>query len=174
MSASDQLAAKLDAEVFYPAAFAKQFDELKLQHESEKVGDRQTDVVVGMTKGQPPVKLYFDKSSGLLVRMVHYSNTALGLMPTQIDYSDYRDAGGVKTPYRWTLGRPSGSFTIQLETVEANAAIEDSRFQAPDFPAVAPGSGPPTHGVAPGQGPKPPQGAVPSGAPSTPAPGMGQ
>jgi hypothetical protein len=77
------------------------------------------------------VKLYFDKSSGLLVRMVHYTDTALGLLPTQVDFADYRNVQGVKTPYRWTIARPGGSFTIQLDKVEQNVPIEDARFVEP-------------------------------------------
>ncbi len=52
-----------------------------------------------IVKGQPPVKFYFDKSSGLLLRMVHYTDTPLGLNPTQVDFADYRSVDGVKTPY---------------------------------------------------------------------------
>ncbi len=88
-------------------------------------------MVLGLAKGQPPVKLYFDKTSGLLVRMVHYADTPLGLNPTQVDFADYREAGGVKTPYRWTIARPSGSFTIQVEKVEQNVAIDDAKFVEP-------------------------------------------
>lgn len=131
MSPLDQQAAKLDAEAFYPDRLAKQFDELKLQPNPETVDGRQTDLVLGLAKGEPPVKLYFDKQSGLLVRMVHYINTPLGLNPIQIDYTDYRDVGGLKTPYRWTLGRPSGSFTIQLDKVEQNVPIDSARFVEP-------------------------------------------
>ena len=130
--------------------------------------------MIGTVKGQTPVRLYFDKSSGLLVRMVHYTDTALGLLPIQVDYDDYREVNGVKTPYRWTLGRPSGSFTIQIDKIEQNVAIEGSRFTEPkpaaasSTPASPPStSAPPAHP----QGPRPPQGSVPpSGA--TPAPGM--
>ena len=131
MSASDQQAAKLDAEAFYPEQFEHEFTELKLQEHPEKVGDRETNVVLGLSKGQPPVKLYFDKESGLLLRMVHYTDTPLGLNPTQVDYSDYRDAGGVKTPYRWTIARPSGSFTIQVDHVEQNVPIDGAKFVKP-------------------------------------------
>jgi photosynthetic reaction center cytochrome c subunit len=131
MTPEDQFAARLDAEAFYPRQLTTQFTDLKLQENPEKVGDQETDVVLGISKGQPPVKLYFDKSSGLLVRMVHYTDTALGLLPTQVDFADYRDVQGVKTPYRWTIARPGGSFTIQLEKVEQNVPIEDSRFVEP-------------------------------------------
>jgi len=131
MSAADQQAAKLDAEAFYPLQFEHEFSELKLQDHTEKIGDHETNIVLGLTKGQPPVKLYFDKDSGLLLRMVHYTDTALGLNPTQVDFADYRDFGGVKTPTRWTIARPSGAFTIKIDEVKDNAPIDDARFVKP-------------------------------------------
>jgi len=134
MSASDQYAAKLDATVFFPARLAAAFDELKLQTNPETIGDHATTVVLGITKGQPPAKLYFDQQSGLLIRMVHYTDTTLGLNPTQIDFADYRDVGGVKTPFRWTIARPSGAFTIQVDEVQDNAPIDDAKFVRPAQP----------------------------------------
>jgi hypothetical protein len=52
-------------------------------------------------------------------------------MPVQIDYADYRDVDGVKTPFRWTLSRPNGRFTIQLNEVKANVPVDDSKFAKP-------------------------------------------
>jgi photosynthetic reaction center cytochrome c subunit len=139
MSASDQYAARLDATVMFPTHLMAMFSELKLQPHSEKVGDLATTVIWGITKGMPPVKLYFDPQTGMLVRMLHYADTALGLNPTQVDYSDYRDAGGVKTPYRWKIARPSGAFTIQLVEARNNAPIDAARFEEPAQPVdVAP------------------------------------
>ena len=175
MSAADRLAAKLDAEVFYPTQLATQFAELKLEPHSEKIGDHDTDVVVGLTKGQPPVKFYFDRSSGLLLRMVHYTDTPLGLLPIQLDFADYREVAGVKTPYRWTLGRPSGSFTIQIDKVEQNVAVDGAMFVEPKIvPPPSPASAPGGHGTPSGAppGPKPPQGSMPSSGTPSPAPGM--
>ena len=108
MSAPDRQAAKLDAEAFYPAQLDHQFGELKLQEHPEKVGDHDADVVLGLNSNEPPVKLYFDKTSGLLVRMVHYADTPLqGLNPTQSRLCRLsRSEDGVKTPYRWTIARP--------------------------------------------------------------------
>jgi photosynthetic reaction center cytochrome c subunit len=131
MSPADQQAAKLDAEAFYPAQLEHEFTELKLDEHSEKVGDHEINVVLGLAKGQPPVKLYFEKDSGLLVRMVHYADTAFGFNPTQVDFADYREVGGVKTPYRWTIARPSGSFTIKIDDVRENVPIDDARFTEP-------------------------------------------
>ncbi len=134
MSPADQQAAKLDAEAFYPLQLEHEFTELKLDAHTEKVGDRETNVVLGLSKGEPPVKLYFDKDSGLLLRMVHYADTAFGFNPTQVDFADYREVGGTKTPYRWTIARPSGSFTIKIDEVKENAPIDDAKFAEPAAP----------------------------------------
>jgi hypothetical protein len=56
----------------------------------------------------------------------------MGRMPTQIDYADYREVDGVKTPWRWTLARPNGRFTIQLKEVKNNVAIDDAKFARPE------------------------------------------
>lgn len=177
MSASDQFAARLDAEAFYPNLLQQQFTELKSKENTEKVAGQETNLVLGLTKGQPPVRFYFDKSSGLLLRMVHYTETPLGLNPTQVDFADYRAVDGVKTPYRWTIARPSGAFTIQIDDVKQNVPIDAARFEEPK-PASTPGqpqgkasppSAPPAPGAAP-QGPKPPQESVPQSG-GAPAPG---
>ena len=131
MSAAEQYAAKLDATVMFPGHLSGMFTELKLQPQSEHIGEVATSVVWGFAQGRPPVKLYFDSQTGLLVRMVRYTDTALGLNPAQIDYADYRDAGGTKTPYRWTIARPNGAFTVQLDEVRDNAPIEATRFEEP-------------------------------------------
>ncbi len=177
MSSEDEMAAKIDAESFYPNLLQQQFTELKLKDTAAKVGEHETNLVLGINKGQPPVEFYFDKSSGLLVRMVHYVNTPLGLNPIQVDFNDYRAVDGVKTPYRWTLARPSGAFTIQIDDVQQNVPIEASRFEEPkSSPTPAAGAaapGPDSHPMpqsAP-QGPKPPQNSVPPGASSAPSPG---
>ena len=127
-----------------------------------------------MVKGQPPVKFYFDKSSGLLLRMVHYTETPLGLNPTQVDFTDYRAVDGVKTPYRWTIARPSGAFTIQIDEVKQNVPIDAARFEAPKPSEPSAGqSAPPAQSPPPAsrpQGPKPPQESVPPTG-GAPAPG---
>ena len=64
--------------------------------------------------------------------MVRLAETPVGRNPTQIDYADYRDVNGVKIPFRWTLSRPNGRFTIQIADVKVNADIADARFAKPD------------------------------------------
>lgn len=110
-------------------------------HGTEKVSGREAYFVIGERGEKPPIHLYFEQESGLLVRMVRFGETALGRMPVQIDYADYRDVAGIKVPYRWTLARPGGRFTIQLSDVKENVPVDDAKFvkpPAPPEPAKAP------------------------------------
>lgn len=145
MSASDVEAARLDAAVFYPTHLQQMFDDLKLQEHPEKIEGRDASVVIGEKKGQPPVKFYFDQQSGLLIRMLHYGDTALGLNPTEVDFADYREADGVKTPYKWTIARPSGAFTIAIDQVQSNVAIDAGKFVKPPPAPMPPPPGGPAH-----------------------------
>jgi photosynthetic reaction center cytochrome c subunit len=133
MNSAELEASKLDADLHFPTDIKQIFGELHVEHE-EKIGEKSAYVIFALRQGQPPVQLYFDEQSGLLLRELRYAESPLGLNPTQVDYADYRDVDGVKTPFRWTIGRPSGRFTIQLEQVKQNVPIDDAKFAKPPMP----------------------------------------
>jgi hypothetical protein len=139
MSDQENDAVRLDADFHFATDLKQIFSQFRVGR-PEKIGDRQAAVVFAVRQGLPPVRLYFDQESGLLLRLVRYAETPLGRNPTEIDYADYRDAGGVKVPYRWIIARPGGRFTIQVDKVEQNVAIEDAKFAKPatGAPAAAP------------------------------------
>jgi photosynthetic reaction center cytochrome c subunit len=94
--------------------------------------ERLVNVVQGTSKGNTLVTLYFDKDSGLLARMVRYGRTPIGRVPTQVDYSDYRDiGGGIKMPYRMTFAWLDGRDAIQLTEVKTNVPVDASKFGRP-------------------------------------------
>jgi photosynthetic reaction center cytochrome c subunit len=130
MSQAEADAARLDAELDRPLRMKNIFTDFRLLA-PQAIDGREASVVQGLREGKPPVNFYFDQQSGVLVRLVRYIDTALGLYPTQIDYADYRDSAGVKIPYRWTIARPSGQFTIQVEQVQQNVAIAKEKFAQP-------------------------------------------
>jgi len=130
MTPPEVAAARMDAELFFPASLRQIFKELKVEQQGQ-IDGRPVYVLTGEPDNLPPEQLYFDEQTGLLVRVLRYTETPLGLNPTQIDYADYREDGGVKTPFRWTIARPSGSFTIQIEQMQQNVPIEDSKFAVP-------------------------------------------
>ncbi|MGH9529343.1 MAG: c-type cytochrome [Terriglobales bacterium] len=130
MSSSDIASSRLDADPQFPADAKKVFKELRVERE-DKIGDQPTYVILGAIEGQPPMRLYFDEQSSLLLREVRYADSPLGLNPEQIDYSDYRDQDGVKTPFRWTISRPRSSSTVQIEKMQQNVPIDKSTFTKP-------------------------------------------
>lgn len=137
MNSSEADGARLDADLYLPVRLKEIFNEFQVGP-SEKIGDKDVSLVRALRPGKPPVKLYFDKQSGLLVRMIRYGDTPLGLLPAQIDYTDYRDSGGVKIPFRWTLARPNGEFTIQVDKAEQNVPVDASMFTSPPPPPKPP------------------------------------
>jgi len=130
MSPSEADAARLDAELFFPSTLPQFFKELHVEQKEQINGD-ETYVVSGIRDNWPPVQLYFDEKSGLLVRVLRYVESPLGRNPTQIDYADYHDEGGVKTPFRWTVARPNARFTIQIEQMQQAVPIEEEKFAKP-------------------------------------------
>jgi photosynthetic reaction center cytochrome c subunit len=130
MAGAELEAARMDADLHFATNLKSLFTNFR-PGRPDKIDGKDVNVVMAMREGQPPVRLFFDKQTGLLVRLVRYAETALGRNPTQIDYADYRDNGGVRVPYRWTIARPNGRFTIQVAEMQQNVPIDASRFVKP-------------------------------------------
>ena len=116
MSAQESWASSLDAEFALALRLKEIFPQLR-RGRPEQINGVDCVVLNATAQGKPPVRLWFDASSGLLVRMLRSADTSMGRLPTQIDYADYREVDGVKVPFRWTLSRVNGRFTIQLSEV---------------------------------------------------------
>jgi photosynthetic reaction center cytochrome c subunit len=133
MTAAEGEAARIDAELRFAARLRELYKEFKVRP-GEPVGGRPTYLVVAKAPGEPTLNLYFDQENGLLLRLIRFAETPLGRNPTQIDYSDYRQVDGVKIPCRWTLARPNGAFTIQVESVQQNVPVDEKLFVMPEPP----------------------------------------
>jgi hypothetical protein len=130
MHGADLDAARMDADLHFPLHIKQAFAELRVEY-PERVGDQEAYVISCSRVGQPLTKLYFDKQSGLLERLIRFAESPLGLVPTQIDYEDYRIVDGVELPYRRTVAGPGESSIIQLEQIRQNVPIDDARFSNP-------------------------------------------
>ena len=103
----------------------------------EIVMGRELNVVRGRMPNLPLVKLYFEKESGILRRIVYNTDSSAGPYPTQVDYSDFRDVGGRKVPHIWVISQVRNrEFTWAMQTVRA-AAVEDSKFARPPAATAA-------------------------------------
>ena len=92
--------------------------------------DRQVQILRGTNEGQMPVNFYFD-NTGLLVRLLSFSDTPVGAVATQYDYSDYREVGGVRRPFHWVKTSTANQVTVVLKEIRPNVAIEPARFARP-------------------------------------------
>jgi photosynthetic reaction center cytochrome c subunit len=90
---------------------------------------------VNVVQGTGPrgllVTLYFDRQSGLLLRELRYGNTPIGRVPTQIDYSDYRDVNGVKLPFRILYAWLDGRDSLVLDEIKTNVPVDEAKFAKP-------------------------------------------
>jgi len=134
MNSIDSMSAMVDAALAFPADLKKVFPRMS-SISPDKIGDKEMYVLIARGPGAPTTRLFFDEQTGLLARAIRYNDVGLGLMPVQVDYADYREVDGVKIPFRWTLSRPGGRFTIQIDSAQQNVPIDDAKFVKPAAPA---------------------------------------
>jgi hypothetical protein len=123
--------AKVDADLSFPGRIKQALTNWRAGFPEVSIDDHDVQVIQGTSGGKSLVKLYFDKKSGLLVRQVRYADTVVGLNPTQVDYSDYRDVSGVKLPFRWTVTWTDGLSSFEMKEVQPNVPIDPSKFAKP-------------------------------------------
>ena len=121
-------AARLEALVAFPASIRPAFTTWQVS--STTIDGRVVQLAQGANAGQLPVNFYFDEA-GLLTRIVRWNRTAVGIVPMQIDYSDYREVGGVRMPFQIVVTWTDGQNTIALSEIQPNAAVDAARFARP-------------------------------------------
>lgn len=127
----EQDAAKLDADLAIPVNIKQALTQWKSGYPMTSIDDKDVQVIEGRGAGGTRFKLYFDAESGLLARVVRYEPTVVGILPSQIDYSDYREVAGVKIPFKWVVTWTNGQSHNAFTEVQANVPIDASRFAKP-------------------------------------------
>ncbi len=127
---------RLDATLALPARIKESLTDWRVGYPAT-IDDHDVVVVQGMNAVKSPVKLYFDKETGLLLRVLRYTEVPLGTSPEQVDFSDYREVSGVKIPFKKTATWTDGRASTELKTVQLNVPIPPTRFAKPT-PPVAP------------------------------------
>lgn len=126
--------AGLDAELAFPGRIKQVLGGGLVVGPLTVIGDRDVRIVQGKKASGLPIKLYFEEESGLLARLVRYSESPVGRVPTQIDYQDYRDVAGIKIPFKWTSTWTDGRTVFELSSVQLNGSIDATRFARPTPP----------------------------------------
>ena len=121
--------ARIEALTLFPATIKDSFTGWLVG--TATIDDKPVQVLQGRSAGQPlPVNFYFDES-GLLVRTVRWNRTPVGTVPTQMDFSDYRDVAGLKMPFKIVITWTDGQNTIAINQIQANVPIDAARFAMP-------------------------------------------
>jgi photosynthetic reaction center cytochrome c subunit len=130
MPQADIEGAKLDADLQFPIDVKKTYQELKVIR-TERINDRDAILLFATNSSGPPLELYFDRQSGLLLRQLRFGPSPLGLNPIQIDYGDYRTFDGVQVPLHLLVARPNRTVDIHLLQVTQNVPIDDAKLARP-------------------------------------------
>jgi len=121
---------KLDAQLAFPGNIKQFFNNWRVSFPST-IDGHDVYVVQGTRAPNFAATFYFDQKTGLLRRMVRYASSAVGRVPTQIDYLEYRPVDGIMIPFRWTFGWVSGREEYSLSEVKLNVPVEASKFAKP-------------------------------------------
>jgi hypothetical protein len=131
LSGAELQGAKLEASLLFPGQIRQLLKNWITGFATTLIDDRLVHVVQGTEADDTPVKFYFDRETGLLLRMLRYANTRIGLNPIQVDYADYRTVSGVEMPFMVTVTWTDGRSVYEFSEVEPNARIDASRFARP-------------------------------------------
>jgi photosynthetic reaction center cytochrome c subunit len=134
LTGGDLAGAKLDAAVWFPTQIKPALTQWRAAS-SATIDGHDMQMIQGTGDGRYPVNLYFDSRSGLLARVVRYTESPVGLNPTQIDYADFREVAGVRMPHRVTVTWLDGKSSMELSDIQPNVPIEAARFAQPGRPA---------------------------------------
>jgi hypothetical protein len=125
-------ALKLDANFFRNMNLKQQYARVQALPFEQKIDGKDMKVVRGLLPNNAGQEtLYFDAQSGLLVRRVTVLRTALGGIPQQYDYSDWREVKGVKIPFTTKVSTTDNIQTRTVTEVKFNVPMNDATFTAP-------------------------------------------
>jgi len=121
---------RLDAELAFPGQMAKVLTNLRVGF-PDTIDGKEVRIVQGRGPRNLLATLYFDKASGLLVRVVRFGRSPIGRVPVQADYGDYRDVNGIKFPFNYKFSWLDGRDQFEITDVKVNIPINPAEFGRP-------------------------------------------
>ena len=102
-----------------------------------KIDDRESYQVVIEDSSTQSIQLFFDVESGLLLRRVNVTNTMLGPLNVQWDFSDYRDVSGLKLPFLIRTSDVSSYDTVvrRFSEIKLDSSVKEDVFDIPRGPS---------------------------------------
>jgi photosynthetic reaction center cytochrome c subunit len=102
-----------------------------------RVNDRDAYFVTIDEGAKQSTQLFFDVETGLLLRRVNVTNTMLGPLNVQWDFSDYRNVNGVKLPFVIRTADVASYDTVvrRFSEIRIDPTLDDSIFDVPRAPS---------------------------------------
>ncbi|MEP6849521.1 MAG: c-type cytochrome [Acidobacteriota bacterium] len=125
---SEQL--KREADLFSPANLKAIYPTMEFRF-LDRINGRAADLVFATSANGTRERLWFDAQTGLLIRRSAATPTILGNFVYQVDYSDYKNFGGVKIPTVVRYAMPNIRWTRKIMSVKTNVSLDDALFNAP-------------------------------------------
>ncbi len=119
---------KRDAEFYQGIAFKELYKNVMVAGEA-RVGSRAAFLLVATAPDGSPERFFFDAASGLLLRRVRVTKTALGELSTQTDFEDYRKVDGVRLPFTTRWSTAGMAWSRKIISVRNNVRIGDEKFE---------------------------------------------
>ncbi len=97
------------------------------------VDGKEYDVVIYRTSPMSRTRLYFDPATGLLAKRINLTQSAVGMIPQETDFSDYREVNGMKMPFVVTVYTidPRAGATRRYSEITLNAKVNEKQFEEP-------------------------------------------
>jgi len=137
-----------DPELSFFRRYLDLFKDIKLQGQFTRIGFGGKDKIDGkdvfVLRGQgvdgKSERLFFDAQTGLLLRRITSTPTMVGLIPEQVDYSDYRDVDGLKLPFTIRITSIDSFYnsTRTFTEIKVNPLVDEKKFLKPAAPATTP------------------------------------
>ncbi len=99
-----------------------------------RIDDREAYLVTIENSATQPAHIYFDIETGLLLRRINVTNTMLGPLNVQWDFSDYRDVNGIKLPFAIRTSDVSSYDTVtrRFTEIKIDPTLNDKIFDVPE------------------------------------------
>lgn len=119
---------KRDADFFKCLKLRESYPGLRVLGK-EKIADREAYVVGATSVDGSREKLYFDVTTGLLIRRYVSFKTVFGTIPEVTDFDDYKEVSGARLPFTISWSRPPFASTQKFTEIKINVPIDAAKFE---------------------------------------------
>src|SRR6185503_895216 len=102
-----------------------------------RINERESYQLIIDDSSTQSIQLFFDVESGILLRRVNVTNTMLGPLNVQWDFSDYRDVSSIKLPFLIRTSDVSSYDTVvrRFSEIKIDPSVSEDVFDVPRGPS---------------------------------------